>query len=216
MVAQPMSTARDEILERIRAIPRAPSPPFVRSYRRAGTLTARERLALFNERVSDYRAHVRVIEPGEIASTIDVVCAERDVRRLGIPEELPAEWRPTGVELVQGNDLDPLSLDALDGVITGCTTAIAETGTIVLSSAPADGSRPLTLVPDLHICVVREAQIVELAPEALALLQDVVASDRRPITFVSGPSATSDIELSRVEGVHGPRTLIVLVVKETT
>jgi len=215
MVAQTMSAAREEILGRVRAIPRAPSGPIPRSYRRAGTLSARERLALFHERVSDYRADVRLIEPGEIARTLESVCAERGARRLAIPPGLPAEWRPRGLELVQDDGLDPAALDALDGVITGCTTAIAETGTIVLSSAPADGRRALTLVPDLHICVVGETQIVELVPEAILLLHDV-AVDRRPVTFVSGPSATSDIELSRVEGVHGPRTLVVLVAKETT
>lgn len=205
-----MSAAREEILRRIRAIPRTPAPPVPRGYRHAGRLSAAERLALFHERVSDYRADVRVVEPGAIARTIESVCAECGARRLAIPPGLPAEWRPEGVELVQDDGLDPEALDTLDGVVTGCTAAIAETGTIVLASAPADGRRALTLVPDLHICVVGETQIVELVPEGIALLDGVVD----PVTFVSGPSATSDIELSRVEGVHGPRTLVVLVAKE--
>jgi L-lactate dehydrogenase complex protein LldG len=215
MVAKTMSAARDEILRRIRAVSRTPAAPAARTYRSAGRLSANERLALFHERVSDYRADVRLVEFLDIAKTIEAVCAEHDARRLGIAYGLPADWRPEGLDLVEGDDLAPPSLDALDGVVTGCTVAIAETGTIVLSAAPADGSRALTLVPDLHICVVGETQIVELVPEAIELLHGVVASERRPLTFVSGPSATSDIELSRVEGVHGPRTLVVIIVKET-
>jgi L-lactate dehydrogenase complex protein LldG len=131
-------------------------------------------------------------------------------RRVAVPPGLT--WRPDGVELVTDDDLSPDELDALEGVLTGCTIAIAETGTIVLAGGATDGRRALTLVPDLHVCVVEEAQIVELVPEAMDVLGELVRSERRPLTFVSGPSATSDIELSRVEGVHGPRTLIVMVV----
>jgi L-lactate dehydrogenase complex protein LldG len=112
--------------------------------------------------------------------------------------------------------LTPQELDRLDGVLTGCTTAIAETGTIVLSGDPTEGRRALTLVPDLHVCVVFESQIVGSVPEAIASLDGRVETRRRPITFISGPSATSDIELSRVEGVHGPRVLVVLVVSGAT
>jgi L-lactate dehydrogenase complex protein LldG len=126
-----------------------------------------------------------------------------------VPAGLPAAWRPKDLELVEDAALTPHELDALDGVVTGCTLAIAETGTIVLTSAPEEGRRALTLVPDLHVCVVQETQVVELVPEAFATL---AAGARRPITLVSGPSATSDIELSRVEGVHGPRDLVILVV----
>src|SRR5439155_17716058 len=107
--------------------------------------------------------------------------------------------------------LSPLELDARDGVLTGCTVAIAETGTLVLPGGPTEGRRALTLVPDLHICVVGADQIVETVPQAFAALRGL---ERRPLTFVSGPSATSDIELKRVEGVHGPRTLVVLIVEE--
>ena len=138
----------------------------------------------------------------------------RGAVRIGIPAGLPAAWRPDGLDLVDAQGLSPAELDLLDGVLTGCTVAIAETGTIVLTAGPAEGARALTLVPDLHVCVVDEAQVVELVPEAMTALAELVHRDRRPITFVSGPSATSDIELNRVEGVHGPRTLVVLVTSQ--
>jgi L-lactate dehydrogenase complex protein LldG len=209
-----MSGAREEILSRIRSAPRLPPEPVDRSYRREGRLSAGERAALFHERVSDYRADVRRIDPGEVAAVVSSVCAERGARRLVAPGGVPHDWRSAEIELVDDSGLDASALDALDGALTGCTVAIAETGTIVLSAGPPEGRRALTLVPDLHICVVRESQIVELVPEAVAVVRDLVAGERRPITFVSGPSATSDIELSRVEGVHGPRNLVVLIVKE--
>jgi L-lactate dehydrogenase complex protein LldG len=214
MVASPVSTAREEILERIRSGPRPAAGPVDRPYRRTGSLTPAERVARFHARVSDYRADVRLVAPGECVAAIASVCFERGAKRLGVPAGLPPAWRPTELELVDGSDLDPRSLDELDGAITGCTLAIAETGTVVLTGGPAEGRRALTLVPDLHVCIVREPQIVELVPEAIAELRELAASGR-PITLVSGPSATSDIELSRVEGVHGPRDLAVLIVKES-
>jgi L-lactate dehydrogenase complex protein LldG len=182
--------AREAILGRITAIPRAAPAPVPRDYRRHGTLTAHERVELFCERVGEYRA--------EVHRSLDPIGALEG--RFAVPPNLPAEWRPH--EVVEDHGLTPQELDALDGVVTGCTVAIAETGTIVLTRL----HRTLTLVPDVHVCVVEESQIVELVPEAIALLGPEHA------TFVSGPSATSDIELSRVEGVHGPRTLKVLVV----
>jgi L-lactate dehydrogenase complex protein LldG len=213
MVAPPVSGSREEILARIRSSARGAAAPVDRSYRRTGDLPPADRVALFHERVSDYRADVRRVEERELAATIAATCSERGARQLAVPAGLPTEWRPDGVDLVEDVGLDAQTLDRLDGAITGCTLAIAETGTIVLTGSPAEGGRALTLVPDLHLCVVRESQIVELVPEAIDRLHDP-AAERRPITFVSGPSATSDIELSRVEGVHGPRTLVVLIVRE--
>lgn len=197
-------TTRDAMLERIRsALADATPPPAIpRAYRLVSTAGTEARVALFCERVGEYKADVRrVSDPaGEIAA----VC---DGRRMVVPTGLPDAWRPAG--LVEDIDLSPHELDAVDGVVTGCTVAVAETGTIVLTAAPHEGRRAITLVPDLHVCVVEASQIVALIPEAIERLGDAA---RRPLTFISGPSATSDIELNRVEGVHGPRTLVVLVV----
>ncbi|KPM51161.1 lactate utilization protein C [Frankia sp. R43] len=159
-------------------------------------------------------------EPSSVAGAVAAALAERRVRRLVRPAGLPASWLaelaqlaelPEGVELLE--DDPPLSvrdLDAADGVITGCVLAIAETGTIVLDGGPGQGRRALTLIPDYHLVVVREDQIVASVADAIAHLDGAGAT--RPLTWISGPSATSDIELNRVEGVHGPRTLEVIVV----
>jgi L-lactate dehydrogenase complex protein LldG len=161
-------------------------------------------VARFAERVSDYRATVR--EADDVAATIAQVCAEHEARRLGIPAALP--WRPQGVELVEDHGLSARDLDELDGALTGCALAIAETGTIILDGGERSGRRALTLVPDLHVCVVERSQVVATVSDAIRALDGA----RGPFTFVSGPSATSDIELDRVEGVHGPRRLEVLLV----
>jgi L-lactate dehydrogenase complex protein LldG len=206
-----MSAARDEILARIRAVPRIAAEPVVRSYRRTAATSPAERVALFVERVSDYRAEVCRVRGDDVAATVRSVCERHGARRLAIPGGLPAGWRPGQLDLFDEASLDAHRLDRIDGVITGCTLAIAETGTIVLAAGATEGRRASTLVPDLQICIVQENQIVELVTEAIERLHDIAAHERRPITFVSGPSATSDIELSRVEGVHGPRRLVVLV-----
>jgi L-lactate dehydrogenase complex protein LldG len=158
-----------------------------------------------SERLTDYRAQVRRIGALGLRAAVE----ELAPGRVGVPPGLPKEWRPAGA--VEDHLLRPEELDALDGVLTGCTVAIAETGTLILAGGPTEGRRALSLVPDLHVCVVRAEQVVETVPEAFDALRSVA---RRPLTFVSGPSATSDIELKRVEGVHGPRTLVVLIVEE--
>jgi L-lactate dehydrogenase complex protein LldG len=209
-----VATARDEVLARVRgALGDRPDVHVERAYRRRGARPAPELADLLAERVADYRGIVRRVEQAGLRAEIEALCRERGVRRLGVPPGLPAEWRPAGVEVVDDHGLGPHELDRLDGVLTGCALAIAETGTLVLAAGPREGRRALTLVPDLHLCIVEETQIVELVPEAIERLHDTVAGDRRPVTFVSGPSATSDIELSRVEGVHGPRTLAMLLVR---
>jgi L-lactate dehydrogenase complex protein LldG len=192
-----MNEAREEILQRIRAAVGGVSaePAFEPSYRR--TLDG-DLVELFIERVADYDVTVR--------ETVSDACRAHRVSRLAVPVDVPDPWAPAGVELVRDVGLTNAELDAVDGALTGCLLAIAETGTIVLDCGPRQGRRALTLVPDLHICVVHADDIVGTLPEAFERL-----SVDRPVTFVSGPSATSDIELTRVRGVHGPRRLEVVV-----
>ena len=147
---------------------------------------------------------------GELPVAITEVFAARGAQRVCVPNDIASEWRVDGVNFVDDEELSWEELDHIDGVLTGCTLAIAETGTIVLSAGAGEGRRAITLIPDLHVCVIEERQIVETVPEAMTLLTELGAQ-RRPLTFISGPSATSDIELNRVEGVHGPRNLVVLI-----
>jgi L-lactate dehydrogenase complex protein LldG len=210
-----VSEARKEILDRIAATATpATEPPISPAHRGTGALGAEERVELFCRRVGEYRAEVQRVAPRDLTAAITSVCAARDAAQLVVPPGIPPHWRGADVELVEDHGQSAPELDRFDGALTGCTAAIAETGTIILTAGPAEGRRALTLVPDLHLCVVREQQIVELLPEALTKLA-ADGLEKRPLTFISGPSATSDIELSRVEGVHGPRDLVVLVVKES-
>ena len=169
----------------------------------------------FAERVADYRATVIrcADDDGAIEAALAGAVAEHEAHHLLIPHDLPMTWLPDGIDPLlddPGEPLDVATLDGADGVITQSALAIAETGTIVLDAGPAQGRRALTLVPDLHLCVVKAADIVGTVPEAVEALGEA-AADGRPITLVSGPSATSDIELNRVEGVHGPRRLVVVL-----
>jgi L-lactate dehydrogenase complex protein LldG len=215
---------RDQILARVRAaiadVPAEEAAAFdwdeaepEARYARAGTLDPAARLALFVERSGDYRAEVAVCagDAAAIATAVGAACARHDARRLVVPDGLDRAWLPAAIEALA--DDPPLAWDdlaACDGVISGCELAIAVTGTVALAAGPAQGRRAATLLPDLHVCIVRAEQIVETVPEAIARLADPIAA-HRAITFVSGPSATSDIELKRVEGVHGPRRLELIV-----
>jgi L-lactate dehydrogenase complex protein LldG len=173
---------------------------------------------LFVERLGLQHVEVRRVAVADVATAVAEVCAERGVRRLGVPCGLPAEWRPSGapgeagVEVVEDHGLAPAELDALDGALTGCTLAIAETGSLVLAAGSADGRRALSLVPDVYLCVVAEDQVEPDLPAAMPRIAGLIREEGRQVVFVSGPSATSDIELQRVEGVHGPRQLVVLLV----
>jgi L-lactate utilization protein LutC len=204
-----MADARNVILDRIRAA-LGPSPARVevpRDYRTGGAPD----VDLLVDRLVDYRATVRQCDPGDLAATIAETLVGTQV--LAVPAGLSEEWL-TAYEgrVVRDGDPQPLSLADLDApgvtALTGCAVAIAETGTLILDAGPDQGRRALTLVPDHHVCVVHTAQVAAGVPDALARLADPT----RPLTFVSGPSATSDIELNRVEGVHGPRRLEVIVV----
>ncbi|MEO3811876.1 lactate utilization protein C [Sphaerisporangium sp. B11E5] len=161
---------------------------------------------LFAERVRDYRAIVHVVPEADVPATISKALETRRARRLVVPGGLPGAWLPDAEWVRDDPPLGVADLDGVDGVISGCAVAIAETGTIVLDGGRGQGRRALTLLPDYHLCVVTEDQVVPSVSEAVATLDP-----RRPLTWISGPSATSDIELNRVEGVHGPRTLEVVI-----
>ncbi|MFG1867127.1 LutC/YkgG family protein [Micromonospora arborensis] len=195
-------TARDEILARLRTA-LADSPPPVEVPRRYRRVDDRPDLVeVLIDRLEDYRAVVhRGI--GALAGLLT------EVDRLAVPTDVPADWLAGYAGQVRRDapPLSPAELDVVDAVLTGCAVAVADTGTIILDAGPAQGRRALTLVPDRHICVVRTDQVVGLLPEALTRLDP-----RAPQTWISGPSATSDIELNRVEGVHGPRRLEVVLV----
>jgi L-lactate dehydrogenase complex protein LldG len=192
-------------------------------------------LDLLADRLADYRATVRRAGPGQLGEVMGRALADRGARRLVVPPGLDLPPLPAGVAAVTDDGLPPSALDGFDGAITEAAVAIAETGTIVLDGSPGQGRRAISLVPDYHLCIVRAEQVVELVPEAVARLggarpagraaaarrtrarrsgdRSTVAFGRRPaLTWISGPSATSDIELRRVEGVHGPRTLEVILV----
>jgi L-lactate dehydrogenase complex protein LldG len=207
-----VSDARADVLDRIRsALGPAPVVPDVpRGYLRAGS--AAVDVDLFCRRVADYRATVHRVAEGELGAALAEAAARLELRRVGTTLDVELGE----LELVR--DDPPLSiadLDGLDGVLTGCALGIAETGTLVLDGADRSGRRALTLVPDVHLCVIAEEQVVASVPDAVARLAEA-AAEGRPITLVSGPSATSDIELDRVEGVHGPRTLEVFVASSAT
>ncbi|WP_447007110.1 LutC/YkgG family protein [Saccharothrix isguenensis] len=231
-------SARDEVLARVRRAKGPVDPPPVpRDYRVAGTRGVVD-LDLFAERLRDYRARVRVVDADQAAATVVAALLERGVRRVAAAPGTPVEWTdlsgrpelsdPAGrvesrdplggdlreaeaegrPEVVRG-PVTVAMLERTDAVVTACHVAIAETGTIVLDHDAADqGPRALTLVPDYHLVVVRADQVVVGVPEAVAALAGV-----RTQTWISGPSATSDIELERVEGVHGPRTLEVVIAR---
>lgn len=200
--------AREIVLGRIRsALSAAPPAPVVvpRDYERSplgGTGDA----VRFAETVADYRAGVLRIGADAIAETVAaLVPADGTVV---VPVDLPAEWVSAVTAVLDHPPLSTTDLDAAAAVVTGCAVGIAATGTIVLDGGAAQGRRALTLVPDHHICVVFADQIVDTVPQGFSALNPL-----RPLTFISGPSATSDIELERVEGVHGPRRLDVLIVE---
>lgn len=206
-----MTTARETVLGRVRdalALAPAADTPIPRGYRTGRTLPDEERLALFTDRLVDYKAQVHPCTADRTAEVVAQVLRERGARRIGVPAGLDPQWLTTYDGEVQQDsaDIPAPRLDALDGVVTASAVSCAETGTIFLDGSPEQGRRALSLVPDLHVCVVDLSTVEVGVPEAVARLVP-----ERPTTLISGPSATSDIELERVEGVHGPRTLAVVI-----
>ena len=201
-------SAREEILARVRAAladvspedratPAPTPPPGVR-------LEGDALLDRFVERVEDYRATVRRCAPDELAAAV--------AEALGPLGDGARAVVPSGLEVpvpgaVSDDALTSYDLDGIEAVVTAARVGIAETGTIILDHGPDQGRRAISLVPDLHVCIVDAAQVVADVPDAISVLDP-----SRPLTWISGPSATSDIELDRVEGVHGPRTLHVVLV----
>ena len=197
-------SARDDILRRVRAALAGATP--------AGEVPASPRIApvadvvaLFAERVEDYRAIVERCTPADLPARVAAALPEG--ARVVVPDGLSFEVPGGVLDSARGTVFSAAELDGFDAVVTEARVGIAETGTIVLDHGPGQGRRAISLVPDLHVCIVREDQVVADVPDAVALLDPA-----RPLTWVSGPSATSDIELDRVEGVHGPRTLHVIIV----
>ncbi len=195
-------SSRDVVLGRVRQALAAGAGPVQvpRAYRRGA---AKADLDLLVERLVDYKAHVR--RSDDVAGTIAGIAG---TGTLVVPPGLPEGWLPATVTPLVDTGLAADVVAAADGVVTAAAVAVAETGTIVLDGSPDQGRRIISLLPDLHICVVRRDQVVASVPEAVARLDP-----RRPLTWISGPSATSDIELNRVEGVHGPRNLHVILLE---
>ncbi|MFG2717889.1 lactate utilization protein C [Streptomyces sp. NPDC048416] len=208
-------SSRDRILTRVRAAvdgaPAAPAPS--RDYLASHTADDPAAvLGLLHDNLADYRAVVHRTDPASVASLIARLLTARGSKSVLTPAGLPPAWLAdtTCVRVMDTAQATAHELDAVDSVVTGCALAIAETGTIVLDGGPGQGRRRITLVPDHHICVVRApGQVVASVPQAMPRVDP-----RRPLTWISGPSATSDIELDRVEGVHGPRALDVVLLSE--
>ena len=211
--------ARDEILGRIRAaVPEGSDASesgleATRAYRDTGSLDDDARLALFEERIGEYGVQLTRSSEAALRGAIEAALKARGATRIVVPSGFPEDWMPRRVDVPTEvpESISVEELAAVDGVVTTCAVAIAETGTLALDSGAGQGRRALTLVPDYHLCIVTADQVVETVPEAFRRLEPSVKGGK-PITLVSGPSATSDIELNRVKGVHGPRTLDVILV----
>ncbi len=212
-----MSTAKQEILNRIRNAIGARRPErqqqylaLHRDYVQASTLTVTACLDLFIDRLRDYGTDVYRCAERQIAEAVRDSMTKRDKSELLIPPDLPPDWLPDGFRFVSDAELEYGEIDASQGVLTGCAVAIAVTGTIVLRHSAGEGRRALTLIPDYHLCVVFVNQVLETVPQGI---REMATFNDIPLTTISGPSATSDIEMTRIKGVHGPRTLDVILVE---
>lgn len=209
-----MTTAKEEILNRISAAQKQAGLPehvnIPREYQKEGTLNEDELREMLVDRLADYKADVHVTDESGLNSTLVDILKERGCSNVVYAPGMDAGLLDgfDGTTTPDDNAKDPRELDAVDAVVTESHVTSAQTGTIVLESNETCGRRALTLVPDRHVCIVRKDQIVYGVPEMVSRM-----NPERPATWISGPSATSDIELSRVEGVHGPRDLIVVIVK---
>ncbi|MFN5058535.1 MAG: lactate utilization protein C [Chloroflexota bacterium] len=213
-----MSNSRDAMLQRIRHAVTSGTrhyqhPSESAAYEEFDQLDENRRIEQFAHRVEEYKAWVGECNTHEVSHVIRQRIVHHGYQSMVIPYDFAHDWRPIDVALIEDNQLSPTQIASSDGVISTCALGIAQTGTIVLDGGVGQGRRMLTLLPDYHCCVVPASLVVGTVPEAFARLGAVIQARRAPMTFISGPSATSDIELNRVEGVHGPRTLEVIIVR---
>lgn len=212
-------SAREDILSRVRGATADVVSPVASGEPRPVTEEVSsgpaETLELFAENVADYRAQVLRVEPGGVADAIAGALREHGCGSVVVPGGLDEAWvgaiATVATVVPDSLTLTSADLDGIDGVVTASAVGIATTGTIILDHREDQGRRAITLVPDTHVCVIRADQVVHDVPESVRRLRPE-AGGARPLTWISGPSATSDIELERVEGVHGPRTLVVVLV----
>jgi L-lactate dehydrogenase complex protein LldG len=211
------SISRQVILDRIRKATGGGAPDVAgsyaelhREYVRTGKLGAEERIALMIERLREYDAEVVEAAPESLARVIEEQLAASGRRMFVAPAGLPAEWLAEGFEWKVDHGLSTVEVEQAEGVVTASFCGIADSGTIVLHHSMAEGRRIISLLPDWHLCVLRASQVVETLPEYFARCADAPAL----ATYISGPSATADIEMTRIKGVHGPRFLHVVVVRD--
>lgn len=211
-----MSTAKQEILERIRGAlrdwPSSRAEEYTaipRTYVQSTSHELNQHLALLTDRLRDYDATVYRCTPNDISETIREALIARGKKRILVPVGFPGKWLPPNVDFVVDRGLSYEEINVMEGVVTGSALAIAFTGTIVLRHSAEEGRRALTLIPDYHLCVVQGQDVVQTVPEAIRKMALFGAA---PVTTIAGPSATADIEMTRIKGVHGPRTLDVILV----
>ena len=212
-----MSASREQVLERIRRATSSRTSDLVgsyaglpRNYARAGRLSVPEKLALMIERLREYDAEVVEISPEKLPQAIAEQLAASGRHLFVAPEGIPPEWLAPAFDWKLDNGLTAEAIEKTDGVVTACFCGIADSGTLVLHHSPTEGRRVITLLPDWHLCVLRASDVVETLPEYFA------RCTRPPqlATYISGPSATADIEMTRIKGVHGPRFLHVILVND--
>ncbi len=210
-----MVSARDVVLSRItkgvvqpdtRCSDYAAIP---RLYHSAPTVGAGQMFDIFIDRLHDYGCEVHRTDEASLSGVIESVLENRDKHSLVVAPSVPEDWLSRRLQFIRDFGLTDDDLDRAEGVLTGCALAIAATGTIVLAHSPSDGRRALTLIPDYHLCVVSEGQVVETVPAGVQKMRSFATL---PLTTIAGPSATADIEMTRVKGVHGPRTLDIILV----
>jgi len=205
--------SREVVLERVRkalSADKSDAAPISVSYRRTGALSVEDRLRLLEERLREYDARVFRCSEAALARQIADVLSGNAKQNMVHPAEVPSHWLDPRITWTpDSGNLSYSEIEVFEGVLSGATVAVAESGSIILQHGPIEGRRALTLLPDYHLCVLFESQVVETLPECFERLKH---SATRPITFVSGPSATADIEMTRIKGVHGPRFLDVILV----